>query len=476
MGGGIFVEARDYCAENHVPYGTYFPVLDENGECVYLLHYLENRIYTDLHLGGVVQKWYFKYGLENNEMNLDYTLVESAGIYVFSELEEYTYAIAMILAKKYPEKSIIFLDERISYFPELVSVAICMKPIDIYEMSGEERYLWVISEGILYEAGNTQDFLQKEKGMLPEHWINVYNSINVMYSIFWCSIKECFGAKNNNCTILVCEFSNKTAGLADYIKFVFACYSLAKKRKWKFVIDLSHKPNQYLMSETENMWDYFFETLSDIPIEEAYESASVIRTSINGMEFYEWAVLPYYRIRTWWNSEKVMSNIKFNKETRAEIDKLMPKILKKNNEILGVILRGTDFRKEAREWWGKGKRIANIDKVIQKCKFLMELYGYSHIFLATEDSKYFERMKEEFGDRCLSIDQKRVYHDYRKGYKACSELLDLEDGKSFGRRYLAISQSLANCKSLISNTYCGICWIAEGLNNSQYEYFEVVTP
>lgn len=473
MGGGIFVEARDYCAENRVPYGTYFPVLDENSECVYLLYYFENRVYTIENPNGEVLKQHFKYNVENNEKDLDYTLVESANGYVFSELEEYTYAIAMILAKKYPEKPKIFLDEKISYFPELAEVSVYISPIEISEMFEEERYLWVTSDGINHRIGEMGHISEKHK-FLPEHWVNVYNSINVLYSMLWCSIKECFGTKNRNHTILVIDFCGGFAGLTDYMRIVFAYYSLAKQRKWKFAIDLSHKPNQYLMSESENMWDYFFEPLSDLSLEEVYESVSVIRASVNEMTFYNNKILPYLRIRYYWDNRKLMQIVKFNEETKTEIDKWMPEILKKNNKVLGVILRGTDYREEALGQWNK--KVADLDKMIQKCKFLMELYRYSYIFLATEDLEYYKKMKEEFGDRCLTIEQKRVYHDYKKGYKACSELLDLKDGKAFGRRYLAIIQSLANCKSMISNTYNGTCWVAEGLNDSRYEYFEVVQP
>lgn len=37
--GGVFLEARDYCVENNVPYGTYFPVLNEMEECIYIVLY-----------------------------------------------------------------------------------------------------------------------------------------------------------------------------------------------------------------------------------------------------------------------------------------------------------------------------------------------------------------------------------------------------------------------------------------------------
>ena len=64
----------------------------------------------------------------------------------------------------------------------------------------------------------------------------------------------------------------------------------------------------------------------------------------------------------------------------------------------------------------------------------------------------------------------------RGGYVACSKLLDIDDGKAFGRRYLTVIQSLANCQALISNMQNGTVWIASRLNGSKYEYIEVVQP
>lgn len=178
-------------------------------------------------------------------------------------------------------------------------------------------------------------------------------------------------------------------------------------------------------------------------------------------------------------SDDVMKTVRFNKETEEEIKKYMPEVLtrKEDNRVLGVILRGTDYREEANKSRGRVIAVAKLEKVVAKCKFIMKLYGYEYLFIATEDSEYFEKMKEEFGDKCLYVDQKRVSHDYEAGgYVACSKLLDIDDGKAFGRRYLTVIQSLANCQALISNMQNGTVWIASRLNGSKYEYIEVVQP
>lgn len=416
--------------------------------------------------------------------NLDFSLVEQADMYIFSELEEYTYALVCILSKKFPSKPIYFLDGRLSYFPELENKVKRANSVFEIEGASRERCLWVISDGRIYQGipldyytnvddAECSDLDYRNAMRSPsDYFYHIYSSVQVMKSMLWCSVRESFGEKNRDKVIFLADFSGGSAGLGDYVMFLGIWRRIAKQRGWSFVVNLCHKPNQYLMSESENMWDYFFESMSDMPLDEVYESASVISAHTNGISLTSHG-LPYTEhglYRAMGNPREVIQFMKFNQETRIKIDEWMPEILKTENRVLGVILRGTDFRPEV------CKDTASLDKMLKKCRFIMDLYGYSHIFLATEDLEYYEKTKQEFGDQCLAIDQKRAYHDYRIGHKTCAELLAVEDGREFGRKYLAIVQSLANCKALLSNMYNNTTRMAEGLNDSKYEYFEVVTP
>ncbi len=465
--GGVFLEARDYCAENNVPYGMCFPVLNGVGECVYLLYYNEDRIYSTVFPKGRI-KTMPDYALEDNGEKYDYSLVENADVYIFSELEEYTYAIILLLAEAYPQKTILVLDKKISYFPELADCAVYAEPEhpgfeSIYRKVYKKHCLWVTSDMINYD------------GFPWGYLIEIYNSINVLYSMAWCRKRVHLGEKNKDCVIYLADFPGTKCGLVDYIRFTYIHYSIAKQHGWEFCVDYSRRPNQYLMAEGENMWEYFFEPLSRVSTEEAYESFSVIRASENGIRMHSVGILPYMRLYRDGNKE-AMKTIRFNKDTKKKIDELMPEILKRDNRVLGVKLRGTDYRKEANQQRECYVETANLEKMIAKCKFIMELYGYTDIFLATEDLGYFQRMKEEFGGRCLSIEQKRGYYDYSSGYKDRVDVLATENEKESGWRYLADIQSLANCRSMIANMDCGAVWAAEGLNDSKYEYFEVVRP
>ena len=87
-----------------------------------------------------------------------------------------------------------------------------------------------------------------------------------------------------------------------------------------------------------------------------------------------------------------MEKIKFNASTKRRIDELMPEKLKGDNRVLGVIVRGTDYRPEANTIARRPKLTAHLEKMIKKCRFIMKLYGYEALFLATEDLEYFEKI------------------------------------------------------------------------------------
>lgn len=481
---GGFLEVKTYCMENSVPYDTFFPVLNSEGECVYLFHYVEDIIYTKF--GRHVYGSSLNYQLDANIEELDYSLASEADTYIFSEIEEYTYAATILLKRKYPHKSIYFLDKKITYFPELQDKVMYIEGNITCKNFGKERCQWIISDGRVFESmpveyyknsaerGKPDFFGENWKQIPTERFTNIYNSVNLLYSMCWCLTKESFGMENKDCHIFLADFQGHDSGLGDYIYFICLWRMVAKRRGWKFAVNLCYRPNQYLMAEGENMWDYFFESVSDVQLEEVYRSASVIRASVNKINFCEWR-LPYQRHETY-NDQEIMPMIKFNIDTKNRIDELMPKMLKEDNRVLGVILRGTDYRPEAHAIENRPKRTADLEKMIKKCRFIMKLYGYETLFLATEDLEYFERMRKEFGENCLFIDQKRVYHDYRVSHKSCANLLEIQNGKEFGRKYLAVVQSLANCRALLSNTLNNTTWMAKMLNNFQYEYYEVVEP
>ena len=59
-----------------------------------MLHYVENKAYMSW-WKNVPCGLFPKYDLDEKIENLDYSLVDNANLYIFTEVEEYTYAIVM---------------------------------------------------------------------------------------------------------------------------------------------------------------------------------------------------------------------------------------------------------------------------------------------------------------------------------------------------------------------------------------------
>lgn len=100
--------------------------------------------------------------------------------------------------------------------------------------------------------------------------------------------------------------------------------------------DLHAYSSQYLNSEKENMWEYYFEPVSKISVGKVYES-------------------------------RMFKGLLGN--------------------VLSVVMRGTHFRKEAAERINKEwrKYIVDTETFLQACIYYKNELEYEYIFLATEE-------------------------------------------------------------------------------------------
>ena len=479
----LFLQVRDYVHTNHAADGTCFPVLDGNGKHLFLMQYKENLVL------GIKRNDFLDY--ENrflNETQLDFSLIDRYRTFVFTEAEEYSVAIAKMLQKYRPEKRCVFLDRRAGYFVKGKSVR-CLP------FSGTAgRYMELLKR---WMQGKNQDigffnrviclFLYKLVKSLERKndtcilatdneffWPvdNIYNSAKVMYSVLWCNNVSTWGDRNENKTIVVLDYPCFNEGLVSIVRWTYTHIRWILEKGYTPVVDLHSYPNQYLNSEEENMWEYFFEPVSEVSVKEAYESKNVIRASDNTIILGESKINPYQE--TWGrqslDSKEFCSIVKINKETQQYIEGRMPKKLA--GKVLGIVMRGTDFRKEAAEKINKEwrKDIVDAQTFLQACIYYKNKLEYEYIFLATEDAEYFAMFQECFGDKLLYVDQKRVSYDYKnQEYIQIKDLLDLKDGKLAGRNYLTVIKCLAVCDSLLYNIECGAAQLAECWNGGKYK-------
>lgn len=485
----LFIIVRDYVHENQVPEGINFPVLDEKGLFLFLVGYVKNieieskpNDFLDYEKRFLMKK------------NLDFSLLDQYHTIIFVETEEYSVALAKMLQNFCPDKRCLFLDRYARLFVKGKSV----RTLPFQKIAG--RMMAILKSWI---QGRRLGFMQRVLCLFLYKWIKslekrnrlcivvpdndyysypidiIFQSTKMMYSLLWCRDQKTYGNKNADKTIVILNYSCLKEGLVSIIRSTYLHVKWILEKGYIPVIDLHTFPNQYLNTAEDNMWEYFFEPVSDISLQEVYESKNVISATDNDIVLVEEKINPYQE--KWWklplDGGDFHKIVRLNEKTKQYIKEKMPKML--SGRVLGVVMRGTDYRKEAAEQRDKEwrKNIVDADTFLQACVYYKDRLGCEKIFLATEDAEYFEMFRQFFGDSLLSVEQERVNYDYQKNpYKQVSDLMNKKDGKTAGRDYLAVIESLAKCNALIYNISCGAVLLAECWNDKKYEVCKNIKP
>lgn len=482
---GLFLEARDYVYSNKIENGTCFPVLDLKGKLLFWIQYTENLV-----LGKKRNDFpdYEKRFLKNE--NLDFSLLDQYQKFVFTEVEEYSVAIAKLLQKLRPDKKCVFLDKRAKYFIKGESVrffpfcGIAGRYMELLKkwMQGKNREIGFFNRVICLLLFRAIKRLERKKEVCivatdkDYFWQTdaVRNSVKLMYSLLWFTNKRTMGDKNEGKTIVLLDYPCFFEGLISIVRWTYTHIKWFEEKGYIPVVDLHAFPNQYLNAETENMWEYFFEPVSKISVQEAHESKTVISAVDNGILLGESKINPYQEkwIKELGDFEEFNKIIRLNAETENCITEKMPKEFLNGKRILGVVMRGTDFRKEVAEKWKKEWRenIVDAEVFLKACNYYKDELKCEYIFLATEDAECFEMVRRIFGEKMLFIDQKRSRYDFVNLERiALNEAMGVEDKKLAGRIYLSSIKSLAECNALIYNVECGAVNMAQCWNVKRYE-------
>ncbi len=280
--------------------------------------------------------------------------------------------------------------------------------------------------------------------------LNVISSITLMINLTWARKRSSFGSLNKDKTIVIVDYPALAGGMGDIIQTVQEYTQLVRKKGWIPVVRLNRR-NQYLDSYEDNMWEYYFNNVSEVTLDEALNSYIVICGDVNNFTYLPAGFLLGV-------NPHANKNIKvsFNDSTQKYIKENVPHELRENKKVLGVIARGTDLD-------GGGGR--NISRFVRYCRNEYDK-GYDYIFLASEDEGYYEAFCNEFGDRLVCIPQERIKYDYQNSkYVMIAALFHWKSGerKAWGMKYLLITYCLSLCDSLLSTYYCGAwnlahCW------------------
>jgi len=479
IGPEMFLQARNYYRDHPDDRGKKFLALDRHGRAYGVLAWRENRNRYPGNAKGRASETYWSYDFRDGYVNDD--LLERASGYVFQQLEEYTHAIATYLLRYHPKKHLYFLDERAS--------------LPVWEMKWKNLHViktpHEIPQGRWYMYIDSSDWNQST--WVPQYLTLMYNSKNVINSMLWGNRWEHPGDLYPERRVILLN-PYCWGGLVDVINTVVGEAAHAESQGLIPVVDLTtyDSAGQYY-AEGKNAWGELFLPVSSITVQEARRCKNLLQAKVQYGKWYYYDPYhsnpylretepkydkAYYRKWTRLNDEtwKVVlqkapaalhARLQRVREAEAQ-EKDMKQPFQDGLRILGVMARGTDYRKEATVTTAQN---ASLQTMLSWSKSLIASGCYTHVFVATEDAEYFAAFQKAFGDKLLYIDQTRVSHDYvHDGWTPVGVLLVRAGAKGIPmtRTYLSAVKCLSICDDVIYSMSCGAGFMASVWNEERY--------
>lgn len=445
MGKTCFTDAGKLFADGHV----LVDVRSKEGKTLFYLKKCRDMIEGFTGLYGEVNLNFPEGGHLTEEKNLDTSLLERADCFLFEELEEYTYEITELIRDRYPDAAIFYLDENAKFFWDDDRIIVLNSIWDIGAFC-KGKFMYIRSNVSMHGH------------MIPTDISLIYDSKNVINSLCWARKIEHLGHQNEDKTILLIDIGFELCGLAYIIRAVCTLAYMAYERGWIPVANLT-EDNIYIDSDGGNMWEQYFEPLSDITVENALQSVNVIRMTSNYLNVGMIEINPYFR--EIWTTREKHPKIEFKKQVKAYFDEQIPKVIPDGQgRILGAFIRGTDAR----------STVLREDEAVAmalKCKEIAESGNFEKIFLATEDMLCFGAFKKIFGDKLLYVEQKRVMSSEDEKIPI-GKLLNIQNGErnNFGLMYLMITWCLSQCEAIVYNIASGGYYLANKWRDTAYEF------
>ena len=269
----------------------------------------------------------------------------------------------------------------------------------------------------------------------------------------WKERKVIRGMKNRDKTFYVIRRNSKSVGLFSYVLTALGHMKTAEERGYIPVVDMKNYITPYLDKEHPlNVWEYYFEQPAGYDLKAIGGSRNIVLASGEVPEsFPDFPMLESEEEVLMWR-KLFHKYVRLNKETEQYISDIQEKLFK-NERILGVLCRGTDYQATK----PKGHPIQpEAEQVITKVQSMMEEKNCTKVYLATEDQKILQSFREAFGEKLIFPDvQMRPYNEGELITEIEMERKD--DRRLKGLEYLTQIALLSRCCCLISGR-CGGCY------------------
>lgn len=282
-----------------------------------------------------------------------------------------------------------------------------------------------------------------------------------------------FGSKNpEKCFfILRAHWQENSNGFYNFFNRVVRAYHYAQKKGYELLVDMKNYYTEYAGLDKYgkyNVWEQYYAQPSQYSLEEAYRSKNVILSKFGtdwdsewvgdifkeDMENYE----PFKKL-----GELYADSFAVSLPLEKEIVREKNRLNWEGRKVLGVLMRGTDFKS-----CPKGHPVPhNIDYVINDVLKRIKTEKYDSVYLATEDSEILKVFEQKIGKQLLYTNQQRTD-------KCDMPLMKVKfkrdnDGYLRGLEYCTVIEMLTACDGIIANCMCGGTMAALTRNGGKYK-------
>ena len=251
----------------------------------------------------------------------------------------------------------------------------------------------------------------------------------------------------------------------------------AEQYGYEPIIDWKNYSNfykeKYMINNKTNSWEYYFNQPIETPLEEVYKSKNVILSSTNVSSIIESKFLMKDLNQANFINDSEQIN-KFNdiskkislvEPIKKETEKILDDLFKSRKNILGIVLRGTDY---LNNYLSRGHPTPFIaENSLEIVEDYLNEWKMEYIYLSTEVVEYVELYKNHFKDKLILLERDRYHNNQNKKFINLYTRDRENDKYLTGLEYLTEVYGLAKCDSIIG-TSCASLHSAIILNNNKY--------
>ena len=292
---------------------------------------------------------------------------------------------------------------------------------------------------IFYKLDNSYNLLLIKK--------NNINNLNSHYIIQY------------NNTFIIMKIKCKGCGLFAIYKNSLQCINTFINKGYIPIIDLISYPNMFnnfnSTSSNENPWELFFHQ----PYKFSLEKVKANSKHIIFLDFPNFKICKSYGIQNillksrvtleYWHNI-ALKYIPIKQNILDESNSIIQKLFKNNKNILGILVRGTDYISVK----PKGEAIPPSPQlVINDILELDKNNKYTFFFLTTEDEIIFQKFKKKFGKKLKYIHKNINYNYTEKKLVGFNKNIG---NINFQKLYLINIVILSTCIDIISASTNGL--------------------